>query len=636
MNDNNENRLQYDLEEDYRRAMASPQKGSQMRFERTAPRRFVDPYEQHEAAPAKPEPAPAQSESTPGAGKKKLFDRKNRRRADATEAVPVVDVSAVEGGKPRTVRHESAPPARPAGPKRRTETAPERRPAAQRPVPEKPIRPAAPETDAAAGAPAKEKTPARSSRTDGSGRRSAEGTSVQKPVRLFGAAKRAACVVFVIVMLFGFIFAGRFWARPKTSVVENRDLAKFPSFSFSSLFNGSFFDGVSEWFSDTFPSRDALISLNSKLKSFLGLKANIFKLEEGNRGDDIPDAPMTTQPPAEESTDAPVPAETTAPPETTSPAMTTVKSDNMDTQALSSIFIAGNAGYEYYNFVQGTADAYISAVNSLGSALSAKSPGTKLYSVVIPTSMDITLDPEIRAQVGSSDQRKAISYIENSLSDNVTKVDIFDVLKSHSGEYVYYRTDHHWSSLGAYYGYAELMKAMGKTPRAIGDYTEKVYEGFLGSFYRDSGQSPALAKAPDSIVVYEPPVETSFYMEYNGEMIYWPLIANPDTYHDATLKYSCFAGADCPYGEITNKEKSDGSACVLVKESFGNVFAPFLAEHFNHVYLIDYRYWSGSAISGSSIAGFAAEKGAEAVVLLNNVSMTRNASLVDKLAAVAR
>ena len=630
-------------------ALSSPQRGSELRFDRTADYRSARSYDapQQETPKPKeperePEPAPEPKRSAPFP----LFRKKNAGRTEQPKEepreIPVTRPTPPRSGGTRPAQPKAANPAP-------TYTAAPKQPSAPKQTKTSPVRPTggrsadtqtkttvdpyAPQKRTGAGQP---KTAPAAEKPKPERRQAKKTNAKDKRVYLFGTARRIESAVFIAVMLFGFIFAARFWARPKTSVVENRDLAEFPKLTFSSLFNGSFFDGVTTWFSDTFPSRDSLISANATLKKFIGINGSIFKLEEGNAGDDIPDAPMTTLP-AEESTEAaPVEKTTAAPETTTSAAMTTVKSDNMDTQALSSIFIAGNTAYEYYNFVESTANNYITAVNRMGAALKNKTGGkTKLYSVIVPTSIDITLDPAIRANVSSSDQRKSISYIENSLDASlVNKVDIFDTLKAHSGEYIYFRTDHHWTALGAYYGYNELMKAMGKTPRALGDYDETTYEGFLGSFWRDSGQSSALGKTPDSIVVYETPgLDTSFTITLDDGVstIYWPLIANPDSYHDATLKYSCFAGADTPYAECVNKNLNDGSACIIVKESFGNVFSPFLAEHFQYLYLIDYRYWRGS-----SIADFAAEKNAEAVIFLNNISMTRNSSLVDKLAAVAQ
>ena len=104
----------------------------------------------------------------------------------------------------------------------------------------------------------------------------------------------------------------------------------------------------------------------------------------------------------------------------------------------------------------------------------------------------------------------------------------------------------------------------------------------------------------------------------------WPVIYDVSNYN-AGLKYSTFIASDNPYTEIENKDLSDGSSCIVVKESFGNAFIPFLVDHYQTVYVVDYRYWTGS------ISKLAQDKNVNDVLFLNNLSMIRNKSLVGKL-----
>ena len=79
---------------------------------------------------------------------------------------------------------------------------------------------------------------------------------------------------------------------------------------------------------------------------------------------------------------------------------------------------------------------------------------------------------------------------------------------------------------------------------------------------------------------------------------------------------------------VHNAARDDGSCCVVVKESFGNAFVPFLAPHYENVYVIDYRYWNGD------LATFVQGRRAKDVLFLNNISATRNASLVSRMQAI--
>lgn len=288
----------------------------------------------------------------------------------------------------------------------------------------------------------------------------------------------------------------------------------------------------------------------------------------------------------------------------------------------------GDTGYEYYNFVEDRANNYITTVCDAGEQLGS----VKLYNIVVPTSMDIML-PESYIEengINSSDQSKAINYIYssiNAINPNVTTVPVFDALKLHNNDYIYFRTDHHWTQLGAYYAYDEFCKAKGITAIALEDFEKKSYDGFLGSFYNDL-PSDAMASNPDTVEAYIPNDTTLLnYTDASGNTVEgWPVIQDGSAYDTENL-YLIFCAADQPYEEITNSAISDGSACIVVKESFGNVFIPFLTNHYQTVYVVDYRYYGGD------ISDLAQEKGVSDVILINNISMTRNEGLISALSS---
>ena len=76
--------------------------------------------------------------------------------------------------------------------------------------------------------------------------------------------------------------------------------------------------------------------------------------------------------------------------------------------------------------------------------------------------------------------------------DETKKVNIYDTLMSHNDEYLYFRTDHHWTALGAYYAYEEFAKAKGVKPLPLSKYEKVDFPDFLGSFYADTEKNPAL------------------------------------------------------------------------------------------------------------------------------------------------
>lgn len=322
----------------------------------------------------------------------------------------------------------------------------------------------------------------------------------------------------------------------------------------------------------------------------------------------------TTPTPAPESSPTPAPQEEpSAAPET-----------------VNALLIVGDTAYEYYNFNTDLANQYITAVADAGEKLSGTAT---VYDMIIPTSIDIDLPESYieKYQLNTSDQRKAIEeYMYPSITgmnSNVKTISIYDTLKAHANEYLYFRTDHHWTALGAYYAYEEFCKVRGFEPVPLDQFEEKDFAGYLGSFYSSSSQaSAALGGNPDTVVAYVPQADVTLdIMQSNGEPLNnWPLIADGDTY-SAANKYLVFCGGDQPYEEITNNSITDGPSCIVVKESFGNAFIPFLVNHYSKIYVIDYRHYKDGTVTQ-----LAQEKGVDDVLCLNNISMTRNEGLVNQ------
>ena len=99
-------------------------------------------------------------------------------------------------------------------------------------------------------------------------------------------------------------------------------------------------------------------------------------------------------------------------------------------------------------------------------------------------------------------------------------------------------------------------------------------------------------------------------------------------YPAAGAKYNCFIAGDNPLSEIHNPNISDGSSIVVVKESYGNAFIPFLVDSYEYVYVIDYRYWSGD------LADFVIDNGIDDVLFLNVVSNTSTSARLEELADI--
>lgn len=294
------------------------------------------------------------------------------------------------------------------------------------------------------------------------------------------------------------------------------------------------------------------------------------------------------------------------------------------TQTVGSVLVVGDTGYEYYNFVRSTADQYAALVSRAGARLQGVST---VYAMVVPTSIDIALQDSVRAGINTSDQKSAVDYLYGSMS-GVQTVNIYDALQSHRDEYLYFRTDHHWTALGAYYGYEQFAGAKGIEPTALDNYTVKEFPGFLGAFYTETEKSPALAQNPDTVTAYEPFNSTTLtFTDRSGKETPWQVITDVSGWASFS-KYNTFIGGDNPYTHIVNRDLNDGSACLVVKESFGNALIPFLIPHYQDIHVIDYRYYKGS------IVDFAAGNRIPDVLFINNISATRSQTLVDQMDAL--
>ena len=160
------------------------------------------------------------------------------------------------------------------------------------------------------------------------------------------------------------------------------------------------------------------------------------------------------------------------------------------------------------------------------------------------------------------------------MNSKVKTVDTFDTLKNHNSEYIYFRTDHHWTALGAYYAYEDFCKARGFTPTPLSDFETVEYPNFVGTFYASSNQVQALKDNPDTVIGYIPKsTNDMFFIDSSGQRIDWRIVNDVSDY-DSAAKYSAFAAADQMYAQIDNPTLSDGSSCVVIKESFGNAMIP--------------------------------------------------------------
>lgn len=162
-------------------------------------------------------------------------------------------------------------------------------------------------------------------------------------------------------------------------------------------------------------------------------------------------------------------------------------------------------------------------------------------------------------------------------------VPVEETLQAHADEDIYYRTDHHWTTPGAWYGYLAYVEAAGgDLQKAFGKQEfELVCSDFYGTTYAKVNQS----SQADRIYVYEP--QTELEVVYNmGEKTTQSLF---ETEHlDSKDQYRVFTGGNQAVLEISGGEKN-GKTLLVIKDSFANCMVPFLAEDFEKMVVVDLR-----------------------------------------------
>ena len=168
-------------------------------------------------------------------------------------------------------------------------------------------------------------------------------------------------------------------------------------------------------------------------------------------------------------------------------------------------------------------------------------------------------------------------------------VDVRQTLAEHKDEYIYYRTDHHWTSLGAYYAYCAAAKTLGYSAYTLDQFNiETASSSFRGTLYSktlDNGVTP------DSIDYFHlasggPKVKMTVF-DGTKETVYDSLYVR--SYLDVKDKYSSFTGSNSPIVTIET-DVDNGKTLLLIKDSYAHSLVPFLANHYSKITMVDMRY----------------------------------------------
>lgn len=427
---------------------------------------------------------------------------------------------------------------------------------------------------------------------------------------------------------------------------EKRELYEFPEFTVESYFDGSFTQGITNWFTDTVPNRDKLKSLVNQFKGYFGISQDGQAIV-GNVGSDIKheefEGEVTTQKvdiyipglSTEQNSQSTQPSQTssvpiqTTPSTDTNPEDTTTTSNNNEKPPVGPVDTIENGilivnkgtsdvrAMELYGGGFDAGKKYAQILNKYKNDLSEALDGrVNVYSMCIPMAVAYYLPSGFKDQSASIPDN--ILNI-NSYLEGVVSIDAYGALKGHTDEYIYSRTDHHWQPLGAYYAAEEFAKAAMVDFKPLSDYEKKTKTEFVGTLYGHSGEAE-LMKYPDKFIYYVPQNNYTTY-NYNsslGGKVQGYLLHE---YASGANTYSMFLGDDRIVAQIDTDVKN-GRTLVIFKDSFGNALVPFLVGSFEHIYVVDYRYCNFNAVD------FCVERGATDVLFATSMFSCTSSSKV--------
>ena len=329
---------------------------------------------------------------------------------------------------------------------------------------------------------------------------------------LFKNLKKYPLVIYFAIILYGISIADLFSPVKTHSELENRDLATFPKFSWSELFNNEYTPQIEDFTEDHFIVRDKWISLKSISESLLG------------------------------------------------------KTENNGV-------VYGKDGYQFTKFV--TTD-YSQLEKNVGSVkrFITEHSDRSIYFMPVPTAPGVMTD-KVTANSPVIDTDYILGYIDSKM-DSGTVIDVRSQLAQHTDEYIYYLTDHHWTTLGAYYGYETYMKAIGKEYTTIDNYNMIDVDNFLGTHY---SKSKNYNVQPDVLSYID--IEADIVINGVADSIY------QKEKLDIRDKYAMFTRGNPGYATI----KGNGEGKIMViKDSYANCMIPYMVEDFEEIHIFDMRY----------------------------------------------
>lgn len=226
----------------------------------------------------------------------------------------------------------------------------------------------------------------------------------------------------------------------------------------------------------------------------------------------------------------------------------------------------------------------------------------KVSLMIIPSSYEIYKE---NLPMGSPIimQEELINKIYN-FSSFTNNIYVMKELLDNKNSYIYYKTDHHWTTYGSYLAYCNFIDSINGNKVNLENFKEVELPNFYGTYY---SKAKPFNIEPDVMTYYD---FNNLTMEIAGDKIY-------DSIYDYSKenlrdKYSLFLYGNNPLTIIKNKDIKNNKKILVIKDSFGNSLVPFLTQNYEEVHVIDLRYFS------SKLSNYLAENNFEDILIVYN------------------
>ncbi len=310
------------------------------------------------------------------------------------------------------------------------------------------------------------------------------------------------------------------------SELENRALASNPLLTIDGLLSGTYMEDKENYISDHFPLRNTLMYIRTFVYKKLGI-SNINDVYIGKDG-----------------------------------------------------YLLDN-----YNMID-YQDELVNSINTF----SDNNPNININIMLLPNKISIYED-KLPTNVQINNQKEEINSIYKQLHSNINKINTFDTLIKEKDNYnMYYKTDHHWTMYGAYFGYQEYCKINNLSYHQIKDYdVQTITDSFRGSSF---SKVTDYFSDYDKIDLLTYP-NSQVYVEYADTQKITNTLYNFD-YLKKKDKYSIFLDNNHSLIKITNNMITNDDSLLIIKDSFANTLVPFLVNHYKKIDIIDPRYYKRS------------------------------------------